>query len=56
MKNLYKLYYKDYFQAIDFSVPNPETDTDNKASIQAVNQEILNTQLVAPPPLLIKSR
>ncbi|HJC97699.1 MAG TPA: type III-B CRISPR module RAMP protein Cmr6 [Candidatus Phocaeicola merdavium] len=52
MKNLYKLYYKDYFQAIDFSVPNPETDTDNKASIQAVNQEILNTQLVAPPPLL----
>ncbi len=59
MKNLYKLYYKDYFRGVDFSVLlNKENDRNtqnlkekNKSSLEAVNREILSTKLVLPPPI-----
>ena len=51
MKNLYKLYYKDYFQGIDFSVlleNKEEAKKKNRQVIERVNREILDTPFVQP--------
>ena len=55
MKNLYKLYYKDYFKNVDWSVLWAETKdkkNSNRNKLNQVNAEILNLQLIAPPPNL----
>ena len=55
MKNLYKLYYKDYFKNVDWSVLWAETKdkkNSNRNKLNQVNAEILNLQLIAPPAIL----
>ena len=49
MKNLYKLYYQDYYTDVDFSFlldDNSETPQNEKDKIQNRNQELCGTNML----------